>query len=125
MGVTPDPLPDDSDRDSTRTVEVSTLTIRSARDGDSHYVELFGELDLACADAVAREVARVEATGVGGIVLDLSGLQFMDASGVRLLLELDARSRRDGGRLGLLRGQPPVQQVLRLTGVEDRLPFLD
>lgn len=108
-----------------RTIEAGELTIRTVRDGDDYCLALYGELDIACADAVEQEVERVEESGAAAVVVDLSGLEFMDSMGIRVLLTLHARSQRDGGRLGLLRGQPSVQQVLRITGVEPMLPFLD
>jgi anti-anti-sigma factor len=58
-------------------------------------------------------------------VLDLSGLRFIDSSGIRVLLLADARSRADANRLRLLRGQRQVQRALELCGLEDRLPFED
>jgi anti-sigma B factor antagonist len=101
------------------------LTIVSAREGDIHVISLTGELDLATADELEQELARVEATDVLSIVLDLSGLRFMDSTGVRLILGADARSRANSNRLTLLPGPPAVQRVFELTGVIDLLPFAD
>lgn len=114
-----------SDQAGVRTVEAGPLTLRSGRESDDHFIALFGELDIASAEALDAEVARAEATDAKRIILDLSGLQFMDSAGIRTLLTLDARSRRDGGRLGLLRAAPPVQRVLEITGTDAMLPFLD
>jgi anti-anti-sigma factor len=108
-----------------RTIEAGTLTIRSARDGDEHHVALYGELDISCGDALEREMRGVEAGDAARIVVDLSGLQFMDSTGIRVLLSLHGRSRADGDRLFLLRGAPAVQQVLELTGADRLLPFAD
>jgi len=72
-----------------------------------------------------RELERVEATDARSIILDLSGLTFIDSSGVRLMLKAHARSRADSDRLTLLRGSAGVQRVLDLTGVSDLLPFAD
>jgi anti-sigma B factor antagonist len=104
---------------------VGELTISSDRDGVVHTICLVGELDLATADAVDRELERVQATDAASIVVDLSGLTFMDSTGVRLLVSADARSQHDGARLALLRGSAAVQRVLQLSGVESLLPFAD
>jgi anti-anti-sigma factor len=93
--------------------------------GDLHTIGLFGELDLASAEGVQRELERVEATNAEAIVLDLSGLTFTDSTGVRLIVMADARSRADCDRLTLLRGPASVQRVFALTGLENRLPFAD
>jgi len=106
-------------------IELGVLTLRSAREGDVHTISLSGELDLATADDVQRELERIEATDAASIVLDLSGLTFMDSTGVRLLITAHARSRADSNRLSLLRGAPAVQRVLELSGVDALLPFAD
>jgi anti-anti-sigma factor len=106
-------------------VKAGQLTLHSARDGALHTIRLEGEMDIANADDVERELLRVEATDALSIVLDLSTLRFIDSTGVRLLLCAYARSRRDANRLVLLRGPAAVQRVFELTGVADRLPFAD
>lgn len=108
-----------------RLIELGVLTLRSAREGDVHTISIAGELDLATADDVERELERVEATDAGAIVLDLSNLTFMDSTGVRLLMTANARSRADTNRLTLIRGTPAVQRVLELSGVDALLPFAD
>jgi anti-anti-sigma factor len=106
-------------------IDLGSLTISSEREGDIQAVGLSGELDLATADALQRELERVEATDVSSIILDLSALTFMDSTGVRLILRAHARSRADSERLTMLRGCAAVQRVLDLTGVSDLLPFAD
>jgi anti-sigma B factor antagonist len=101
------------------------LTISSRRDGDVHSICLVGELDLATADAVERELERVEATDARSIVVDLSGVTFVSSTGIRLMLSADARSRADADRLSLRRGPPAVHRVFELTGIDDVLPFVD
>jgi anti-sigma B factor antagonist len=99
------------------------FTMSSERAGDTHTIRLFGELDLATVDAVQHELERVEGTDAPSIVVDLSGLEFMDSSGVRLLVGAHARSRSDADRLTLLRGCAAVQHVLEVSGLDDQLPF--
>jgi len=106
-------------------IKLGELSMSSEREGDVHSICLFGELDLATAEAVERELERAEATDTAAIIVDLSGLEFMDSSGVRLMLIANARSRADANRLTLLRGPAAVQRVLELSGVERLLPFAD
>ena len=106
-------------------IELGELTIRSVREGAVHIVALTGELDLATADEVEKELARVEATDAESIVLDLSGLTFMDSTGVRLVVNAHTRSRADTNRLTLKRGPAGVQRVMELSGVDVLLPFAD
>jgi anti-sigma B factor antagonist len=97
----------------------------SEREGDIHTIALTGELDLANAPMVEDELTRVEGSDAVAIIVDLSGLTFIDSTGIRLLVSAQARARSDAGRLTLLRGQAPVQRVFELSGVAELLPFGD
>jgi anti-sigma B factor antagonist len=106
-------------------IELGQLTLRSERDGDVHTITLTGEMDLSNATEVERELLHAEATDATAIVIDLSGLAFMDSTGIRLLIAADARSRADSGRLRLTRPPAHVFRVLCIAGVDELLPFDD
>ena len=110
-------------RRAVQLLELGQLTVRSEREGDMHTIALAGELDLGGADRVQHELERVESSDVLLIVVDLSGLTFMDSTGVRVLMDARARSRADSDRLMLLRGPADVQRVFELCGVDGLLPF--
>jgi anti-anti-sigma factor len=57
-------------------------------------------------------------------VLDLRGVSFIDSTGLRLALDLDAAARGDGFRVELIPGPPQVQRIFDLTGALDQLPFV-
>lgn len=76
-----------------RMLGLGELSIDSDREGGVHAIRLTGELDLATATALQRELDRAEAGDADPIVLDLSGLKFVDSSGVRLLVEASSRAR--------------------------------
>jgi anti-anti-sigma factor len=100
--------------------------VRSERVNGSEHVRVAGELDLAVIGVVDREMERAESTDATKIVLDLDELEFMDASGIRLLLDLSERSRSNGRRLRITRGgSPQVRRLIQLTGVDELLPFED
>ena len=99
------------------------LSLCSQREGDLHTLELAGELDLANAAEVERELLHAEAGDAGAILVDLCGLRFIDSTGIRVLLRAAARSRADGNRLVLQRAPRPVLRVLRIAGVADLLPL--
>jgi anti-anti-sigma factor len=101
------------------------LTLRSTREGATHVLALSGELDLAGADLLERELERVEATDAGRIVIDLRDLDFIDSTGVRLIYMADMRSRKDSDRLTIRRGPHKVQRLFVMTDLADRLPFVD
>jgi anti-anti-sigma factor len=99
--------------------KLGRLRISSEREGDLHTICLFGELDLAGAERVQHELEHVVATDAEAIVLDLSGLTFIDSTGVRLIVMADALSRADSDRLALLRGSPLPGAHKRLCSHKD------
>jgi anti-anti-sigma factor len=112
--------------EGTRELDPRRFAMRRERAGADERVHLFGEMDLSVIGSVDREVQRAEAGDAERIVLDLEELEFLDASGIRLLLHLNARSQRNGGRLRITRARvPQVQRVIELTGASDVLPFAD
>jgi anti-sigma B factor antagonist len=104
--------------------KLGSLALRSERDGDVHIVELIGELDLDGAPRLEAELLRVEASDAASIVVDLGALEFIDSTGIRLLLMAAERSSQTG-RLTLLKGPRQVHRVFEITDLVDRLPFAD
>ncbi len=102
---------------------MGSMSIRSEHEGDTYLVELRGELDLDGAPAVEQELLRSEASDAKSIVVDLSHLEFIDSTGIRLVVM--AAKRCDEGRLTLLRGPKQVHRVFEITDLADRLPFAD
>ncbi|MEA2298534.1 MAG: anti-sigma factor antagonist [Solirubrobacteraceae bacterium] len=99
--------------------------IRTDTRGDAVHVVILGELDLATTPALERTLTEVEATDAAAIVLDLDGVEFLDSTGLRAVLEADSRSRANGSRLAVTRGSDQVQRLFRLVGADQRLPFID
>jgi len=107
-------------------LDKTRFAMRSERAGGDERVHLSGEMDLSVIGSVDREVERAEDSDAERIVLDLQELEFLDASGIRLLLHLTARSQANGARLRVTRARrPQVQRVIDLTGAGEVLPFLD
>ena len=88
-------------------------------------VELIGELDLAGVEQVKLVLRRAERSRMSVVLVDLSGLHFIDLPGLRLLLGADERTRRRGQRLVLLRPPPEAFSVFALTDADEQLTFLD
>jgi anti-anti-sigma factor len=98
------------------------LRLRSRRVDGAYLVSLAGEFDLASMKAVERELQRAEATDAAVIVLDLRELSFMDATGVKVIV---MAHRRVGDRLVVVKRPGPVQRVLELCGLVERLRLVD
>ena len=79
-----------------------------------------GELDIDTAAAAEDELRMLRSGGARRILVDLRGLDFMDSTGLRLLLRWDAAARADGFSFALLPAAGPVQRLLELTATADR-----
>jgi anti-sigma B factor antagonist len=88
------------------------------------YARLRGELDISTAPRLEESLQRAEADGPALLVLDLSTLDFMDSTGLRMLISADSRAREAGRRLVLIQGNEMVQRVLRLTRLDERFEIV-
>lgn len=86
---------------------------------------LYGELDIASAPALEREVLDAEDVGPDRIVIDLSGLQFTDSAGLHAIVRAQQRSHEQQHQLALVHGPRPVHRVFELTGTLDMVSFED
>ena len=86
---------------------------------------LKGELDLSTIERVEQELTRAEDDGHRLIVLDLSGLTFLDSTGLRTIVTADQRARRSGRRLVILKGPATVHRVFTITRLDERLEMVD
>ena len=82
-----------------------------------------GELDIATVPRLRR--ALTERRGDEAVLLDLSGLEFLDTSGLQMVVEVSRRARDDGFGLTILRGNDGVQRVFEIAGLAALLPFAD
>lgn len=104
---------------------MSIIDVRTEEEADSVRLVLSGELDLSSAGRVEEELARVERDRPPRIVLDLSALRFMDSTGLRLIVAADGRARDEDRGLAIVQGPESVRRVFEITGLEQRLDFLD
>jgi anti-sigma B factor antagonist len=99
------------------------FSVRTERDADVYLLTVIGELDLATREALHDELARAEASDAARILLDLSGVTFIDSAGICTILAASRRSAVNGRRLRLLPVSGQVRRVFELTGVLNRLEF--
>jgi len=102
---------------------VPALRTTVTRSGRRVVVRATGELDLATAPALRRAIAGAGSPGPVELVVDLSGVSFVDAAGLGALLDGSEAVRRGGGDLCLTSPSPMLRRMLRLLDLEARLPI--
>lgn len=80
-----------------------------------------GEIDAHTAPTLA---AAIDAAGPE-VDLDLSGVEFVDSSGLRVLIDAHQRLADAGGGLRLTKLSEPVRRLLEISGVSDYLGVHD
>jgi anti-sigma B factor antagonist len=105
---------------------VTVLEVQTEDRGEGLvHVTLRGELDLSTVSRVQDELERAESDAPRTLVLDLSGLSFLDSTGLRCVVSANERAREEGRRFVLIRGPEAVQRVFAITRLEDRLEMVD
>ena len=90
---------------------------------DGHAViAVEGELDAYTSHQRRACLAELDGEGVTHIAVDLSGLTFVDSSGLGVLMGAGRRARDQGGELVLREVSPQIRRVLDVTGLSDLLP---
>jgi anti-anti-sigma factor len=96
------------------------LQIAVRREANRTVLTVAGELDLATGDALAARLGERDAVD-GDLVIDLSQLRFIDASGLRALVTAHRIAEQRGRRFSVARTSPSLDRLLALTGAGGQL----
>jgi anti-anti-sigma factor len=88
-------------------------------------VVVSGELDLASAPALEEELHRALADAADLLIVDLRELEFIDSTGLGLLIKANRQAEAAGRRFAIVKGQSQVQRLLGVTGIEQRLTLVN
>lgn len=100
--------------------------LQSMRDGERLIVRLAGELDHCCAQTVRRELdALIADRSIRWLILDFSRLQFMDSSGIGVVLGRYRQLRDRGGQLGVIHMNPHISRIFHMSGMDRVIRQLD
>lgn len=95
----------------------------STRQQDDHVVvATTGEIDLHTAPRLQADLAELMQDGSPRLIVDLSGVEFCDSTGVNVLLAAMRRAHEQGGSLSLVSPQAAVRKVLGITGLDSVFP---
>jgi len=99
------------------------LLVESKEAGDWTIVEVKGEVDLYTAPRLKEELSSLADQGRIHIAVDLEGVEFLDSTGLGVLIGSLRRCRERGGALALVAPREAVQKVLRITGLDKVFPI--
>lgn len=96
---------------------VTPLSVVTQRDQDQILLTATGEIDMATAGAFEEAILTALDQAPTRIVVDLSGVRFMDSSGIAALVNAHRRSARKSSTLSVVNCQRNVRQVMEITEV--------
>jgi anti-sigma B factor antagonist len=86
-------------------------------DGNDIYMTVLGEIDAASVGALQRRLFEVIESTSGAVVLNMSGVSFIDSMGVRAVVAVHRRLSEQHRSLVLHEISAPVRRLLDLTGL--------
>jgi len=103
----------------------SHFRVEVTREGNAVVLSIGGELDLSSSAALEDEIGKALGTDASTVVIDLRELEFVDSTGLGVLVKANQQATDAGREFGLVRGGPQVERLLDLTGLADRLTIAD
>lgn len=100
-------------------VEQLRVDVRQA--ADRVILALVGELDMASAPLLQHAVEDAGLDSQQLVVLDLGGLEFIDSTGLRVILAVRKTCGERGQELAITQGSQQVERLLAVTGVAEHL----
>jgi anti-sigma B factor antagonist len=101
------------------------FSVLVSTDGDRATVALRGELDLSGVDRARQAIEEAEAHEAPLLVLDLSELDFIDSTGLEVVLRAARRAHDDGRRLIVQRPSRYIKRLFELTAIDQSLDIVD
>ncbi len=93
------------------------VTVTSRADGDRTVVDVTGEIDVYTAPALREELSNLIDAEHTDLVVDLTGVSFMDSTGLGVLVGALKKVRTIGGDLRLVIDSEKILKVFRITAL--------
>jgi anti-sigma B factor antagonist len=88
-------------------------------------IELSGEIDLSTSPTFKDKVYETIESGKRDVVIDLDGLEFMDSTGLGVLVAALKKTRMHGGSIRLVCSKRNIIKVFTITGLDKVFPIYD
>jgi anti-sigma B factor antagonist len=77
-----------------------------------------GSVDMLTAPSLTDAVAAAQRTASRGVVVDLTGVDFLGSAGLSVLVEAARRATDAGSGLVIVAGNHPVLHAIEVTGLD-------
>jgi anti-sigma B factor antagonist len=92
---------------------------------EAYLIRLIGALDVASCEEVIAAIRLAESSEATRTVIDVDGLEFIDSTGLRLLVAAKRRAELTQRDVRFTRGNGYVADMLSYTALDQTLPFVD
>jgi anti-sigma B factor antagonist len=99
------------------------LSVTSRQEGDRTVISVIGEIDVYTAPSLRERLNELVASGHYNLVVDLEGVEFLDSTGLGVLVGGLKRVRSHDGTLRLVCAQEKILKVFRITGLTKVFPI--
>ena len=113
-------IPSGEDRREEESVE---LSVTSRQEGDRTVISVTGEIDVYTAPSLRERLNELVASGHYDLVVDMEGVEFLDSTGLGVLVGGLKRVRSHDGSLRLVCAQEKILKVFRITGLTKVFPI--
>lgn len=99
------------------------LSVVTRREGVHTVISVTGEIDVYTAPTLRERLNEVVASGQHHLVVDMAGVDFLDSTGLGVLVGGLKRVRSQNGTLQLVCDQEKILKVFRITGLTKVFPI--
>jgi anti-sigma B factor antagonist len=94
------------------------ISVSRTNAGDVPIVAVSGEVDVYSAPALKDNITELLESGVTTLIVDLSGVAFLDSTGLGALVEARAATSDAGGSLPIVCSQERILKLFTITGLD-------
>jgi anti-sigma B factor antagonist len=99
------------------------LTVSSRQEGEHTVISVSGEIDVYTAPSLRERLNELVAAGHYDLIVDMAGVEFLDSTGLGVLVGGLKRVRSHDGTLRLVCAQEKILKVFRITGLTKVFPI--
>jgi anti-sigma B factor antagonist len=92
--------------------------VEAELDPTTRVIAVTGEIHVTTAPEFSKQLNDAIAEGVTGVVIDMSAVEFIDSTGLSVLLNGLRRVTRNDGRLSLVITNPTVLRLFEITKLD-------